>query len=98
MFGEPDTIIIRLDNTTDGGDLVEYAAYFPSHRVSFSVATGYLDGPNSQDYIAALTLNAEFTYSKFFKDEKPQSWLGYGRLKEYLPDVEIPATIKPRTP
>ena len=90
LLGEPETIIIKLDKTIDGGDLVHYAVYFPLQRVSLSVYPGSWDGSSQGDQISLLTLNGEFTYSFFLKGEQPQLWLGYGHLDEYLPGVEIP--------
>lgn len=90
MLGEPDTIIIELDKTIDGGDIVNYAVYFSSQHVSLSVYPGRWDGPHPDDYVDTLTLNAEFTYPDFFIEGKIQSWLGYGRLQDYLPGQELP--------
>ena len=90
LFGEPDTIIIDLDHTIDGGNLVNYAVYIPHSKVSLSVYPGSWDGPNPEDPIRSMTINAEFTYSIFLKKVKQQPWLGYGHLKDYLPGQELP--------
>jgi hypothetical protein len=90
LFGAPDTIIIDLDQTIDGGNLVNYAVYFSQDKVSLSVYPGSWDGPNPEDPIRGMTINSEFTYSIFLKKVKQQPWQGYGHLKDYLPGQEIP--------
>jgi len=91
MLGEPDKILIKIDHTIDGGDLVTYSLYFSSRKASLFVYPGSWDGPNPDDYITSLVLNSEFTYPKIFEGEKQQSWIGYGHLQDYLPEQELPS-------
>jgi hypothetical protein len=89
-LGEPNSIIIELDDPTDGAVRTEYAVYFSPQKVSLSVYPGSWDGPSPNDKVDALTLNAEFTYSIFLSEGTKQPWLGYGRLDEYLPGQVLP--------
>jgi hypothetical protein len=91
LLGEPDIIVIEIDHTIHGNDIVNYAVYFSVKRVSISVYPGAWDGPNSQDFIETVVLNSEFTYHPFFKEAKQQPWLGYGQLDKYLPGQELPS-------
>jgi hypothetical protein len=91
IFGEPDAIIIDLDHTIDGGDLVNYAVYIPQYKVSLSVYPGSWDGPNPEDLVGPMTIDADFTYSFFLNGVKQQPWLGYGHLKDYLLGQELPS-------
>lgn len=84
VLGEPDKIVIALDETIDGGTLVYYAMYFSVKKVTISVYPGNSSGPHPKDFVRSLTLNETFTVSQFFEDVESQPWLGYGRLDEYL--------------
>ena len=90
LFGEPNTIFIKLDHTIDGGDLVNYEMYFSSHKISLSVYPGSWDGPNSEDGVRGLVLYEKPTYYTAYNQGDEQPWLGYGHLKDYLPGQKLP--------
>jgi hypothetical protein len=90
LFGEPDKIIIRIDKTIDGGDILMYSVFFSSYKASIFVYPGNQNGPTAQDTVASLVLNADFTYPSSFDEVVQQTWLGYGHLKDYLPEQAFP--------
>ncbi len=91
LLGEPNKIVIKLDRTIDGGNIVMYAAYFSRYEASIFVYPGSWNGPNPDDYIESLVLNAEFTYPRDLEEELQQPWLGYEHLQEYLPGQDLPS-------
>jgi hypothetical protein len=91
LLGEPDEILIRLDHTTDGGDIVTYATYSSTIRTTIYVYPGSRDGPNSEDFIDSLVLNSDLVFPIGFKKVQPQQWRGYGHLRDYLPGQELPS-------
>jgi hypothetical protein len=90
LLGEPDKIMIRLYETIDGGDVVTYAVYFSNYKAGLYVNPGSWNGPNPDDLIDSLILNSEFVKPRSYMETKEQPWLGYDRLKEYLPGQKLP--------
>ncbi len=84
LLGQPDAVVIGVDHTVDGGDIVTYAVYFSKFKASLAVYPASPDGPSPTDVVESLVLNSEFLYPENLNDAGMQPWLGYGMLQEYL--------------
>jgi hypothetical protein len=98
LLGEPDKISYKVLDTPDGpGKILFYAVYFSSHKVMIYSGGGW-GGPDSNDPIKGLVLNTEINTSILPWYTPIQPWLGYGHIKEYLPDVDIPMEYRTEEP
>jgi|WetSurMetagenome_2_1015567.scaffolds.fasta_scaffold45586_4 hypothetical protein len=97
LIGEPDKISYLVIDTPDGpGKIAIFVIYFSSRKIM--VTSGGWTGPDPNDHIVGLDLNTEFDNSLLPAYGPIQTWLGYGHIKDYLPDVEIPMiyrTVQP---
>jgi hypothetical protein len=95
IIGQPDQIAITQLTAPDQ-PYFTYALYYVNRRVTVDVHTTSTNGPQPTDKGYDLWLNAEF-YAVTHPQEwgKPQSWLGYGHIQEYLPGLQIPPTSLP---
>jgi hypothetical protein len=95
LLGQPDQIAMAQLVAPDQ-PFFTYALYYDKRRITVDVHTTSTKGPQPSDKGYNLWLNVEF-YAVTHPEQwgKPQPWLGYGHLREYLPGVEIPPTNQP---
>jgi hypothetical protein len=91
LLGEPELIEFEYQNY--GRPLIKYTVHFHKYCLSLIVVTGFTRGPHPHDYIGNLTIRNKVLCSPGFdENELIQPWLGYGRLDEYLPGYDFPAS------
>lgn len=94
FFGEPDEITIQVEQAPHGW-ISTYTLYYSASKTMIYTLSGGLEGPNPNDFIDDLSLNAEFDGSdlppwRADDYENRQPWLGYGHIEDYLPGLELP--------
>lgn len=95
LLGQPDEISIRLVLVPDA-EYIEYFVYYHSSKTLVHVLPGTQNGPDPVDTVSGLFLNSEFN-----QDILPtgsgtiQPWIGYGHLKDYIPEMQTPSTTIP---
>ena len=94
LLGQPDQIRISFQKPADA-EYVQYAVYFSSRKVMIGVLVTNWTGPEPTDIVYLLWLNTDFINNPPFNWGEIQPWLGYGHIKEYLPDIEIPKDATP---
>lgn len=91
LLGEPDTIKITYEDY--GKPIIMYKVLFEEYCLSFTTKTGYLRGPYPDDYAYFLEIKDSLLCgSEINNKDLFQPWLGYGRLDEYLPGYDFPAS------
>jgi hypothetical protein len=98
LIGEPDKISYFVLDTPDGpGKMLYYAVYFTPRKIMIFSGGGW-NGPQPDDSMKWLRINTEFDSAFHQEIGVIQPWRGYGHIKDYLPDVEIPPiyrTVQP---
>ncbi len=93
-FGPPDEISVTEIKAE--GSFLTYSIYWNSKKMEIVVHTGGQNGPAPNDLVLQLSLNTDFYEANHPESwGKPQRWIGYGHIKDYLPGVEIPPTNQP---
>jgi hypothetical protein len=95
ILGEPEKISIQHEVPPDNAAYIEYVIYYPSRKIIAWVFPGSDNGPSPEDHIYMLILNidieaADIPFWLANSNKNQQPWLGYGHLKDYLPEVDSP--------
>ena len=95
LLGQPDQIAMAQLVAPDQ-PFFTYALYYAKRRITVDVHTTNTKGPEPGDAGFNLWLNVDFYAAKHPEQwGKPQPWLGYGHLREYLPGAQISPTSLP---
>jgi hypothetical protein len=84
LWGEPDEISIKLKEGQRNEVFTVYSLYYTQFNTVVVISPGSLTGPDPENFIYLIGINVEFG------NDQRQPWLGYGQIKYYLPDSEIP--------
>lgn len=93
LFGEPDQIKIGIYSSPHEA-VVAYALYYSARKTLLWIVSYGWDGPNPHDNVQSIILNTDGTNEFGYESDVVQPWLGYGHIKDYLPDAKI-STITP---
>ena len=98
LFGAPDEIKIGI-YPTQHCPAIPYLLYYASKKLIIEVGNGSWNGPSSEDWVDSVTINSNFDnvwlqsrpfpaiYDNQLSNRQP--WLGYGHLKDYLPEQNL---------
>jgi len=94
LFGEPDEIGISINLAADS-TYVDYILFYSARQSAIFSSTINNSGPNPKDKTLVLMLVDKLDLKsspKWLIDKYNirQPWLGFGHLKDYFPDQDIP--------